>query len=216
MTVSGTMKRRSKTLGLIGVLSVALLFATATVWSAASTAQAQTPVMKVVPADQTVDISDGNFSVDIVIEGVSRSRRLRVQAGNRSGSRPFGGSPEGTVLGQHRTAGTVSSANLLSARDRHARGHSPLWLRHDWHRHPRPQRLRHAGNRDTGSQKSRHQHPQSDRFGRVQTGTTNTIGDRIDVTSSGGQVTVVGIGPGADSGAGRADTNTNVAGGGTA
>lgn len=39
-------------------------------WSVRGTAQADTAVMKVEPASQTVDVGDGKFTVDIVIENV--------------------------------------------------------------------------------------------------------------------------------------------------
>jgi len=65
------MKRSVSFLGPIGILGVGLLIAAAGVWSAANTAQAQTPVIKIVPTSQTVDISGGRFSVDIVVEDVS-------------------------------------------------------------------------------------------------------------------------------------------------
>ncbi len=65
------MKRWLKVLWPIGLVSVSLLVITAGAFSLRGTAQAQTAVMKVVPASQTVDVGDGNFTVDIVIENVS-------------------------------------------------------------------------------------------------------------------------------------------------
>ena len=65
------MNRSVSFLGPIGILGVGLLIAAAGIWSAANTAQAQTPAIKIVPASQTVDISGGKFSVDIVVEDVS-------------------------------------------------------------------------------------------------------------------------------------------------
>ena len=65
------MNRSVSFLGPIGILGVGLLIAAAAVSSNGGTVGAQTAVMKVVPASQTVDISDGNFTVDIVIEDVS-------------------------------------------------------------------------------------------------------------------------------------------------
>jgi hypothetical protein len=65
------MNRSVSFLGPIGILGVGLLIAAAGVWPAANTAQAQTPAIKIVPASQTVDISGGNFTVDIVVEDVS-------------------------------------------------------------------------------------------------------------------------------------------------
>ena len=65
------MNRSVRFLGPIGILGVGLLIAAAAVSSNGGTVGAQTAVMKVVPASQTVDISDGNFTVDIVIEDVS-------------------------------------------------------------------------------------------------------------------------------------------------
>ena len=65
------MNRSVSFLGPIGILGVGLLIAAAGVWPAANTAQAQTPAIKIVPGSQTVDISGGNFTVDIVVEDVS-------------------------------------------------------------------------------------------------------------------------------------------------
>jgi hypothetical protein len=66
-----TMKRWLKVFWPIGMASGALLLVAAGAWSVGGTAQADTAVMKVVPASQTVDIGDGTFTVDIVIENVS-------------------------------------------------------------------------------------------------------------------------------------------------
>ena len=65
------MKRSVSFLGPIGILGVGLLIAAAAVWPDGGTVGAQTAVMKVVPASQTVDIDGGKFSVDIVVEDVS-------------------------------------------------------------------------------------------------------------------------------------------------
>jgi hypothetical protein len=65
------MNRSVRFLGPLGILGVGLLMAAAGVWSNGGTVGAQTAVMKVVPASQTVDIGGGNFTVDIVVEDVS-------------------------------------------------------------------------------------------------------------------------------------------------
>ncbi len=194
MRVSGTMKRHSKALGLIGILGVALLFAAAAIWSAASTAQAQTPIMKIVPATQTVDINNGNFSVDIVIEGVSdlgsfefrliidpavvrlvsvtegpflgsTGRRLHCPAPTYS--QPAEGMPADTLRFGCATEGTGVPG---------ATGSGTLATVT-------------LAPRKAGTSILNLIAWQGD------TGISNTFSDRIDVTSSGGQVTVVGSGP---------------------
>lgn len=64
------MNRSVSFLGPIGILGVGLLIAAAAVWPDGGTVGAQTAVMKVVPASQTVDIGDGNFTVEVVAEQV--------------------------------------------------------------------------------------------------------------------------------------------------
>jgi hypothetical protein len=65
------MKRWLRVFWPIGMASGGLLLAAAAAWSVGGTAQADTAVMKVVPASQTVDIGAGTFTVDIAIENVS-------------------------------------------------------------------------------------------------------------------------------------------------
>ena len=64
------MKRWLKVFWPIGMASGVLLLIAAGAWSVRGTAQADTAVMKVAPASQTVDVSDGEFTVDIVVENV--------------------------------------------------------------------------------------------------------------------------------------------------
>jgi hypothetical protein len=187
------MKRRSKALGLISILGVALFFAAATVWSAATTAQAQTPVMKIVPADQTVDISNGNFSVDVVIEGVSDLgsfefeliidpevvRLVGVTAG------PFLGStgrqlrcpaPTYSQPAAGMPADTLKFACATGTGIQGAAGSGTLATVT-------------LAPRKAGTSILNLIAWQGD------TGISDTMGAPIDVTSSGGQVTVVGSGP---------------------
>jgi len=65
------MNRWLKVFWPIGMASGGLLLVAAAAWSVGGTAQADTAVMKVAPASQTVDVGDGKFTVDIVIENVS-------------------------------------------------------------------------------------------------------------------------------------------------
>ena len=65
------MDRSVRFLGLVGLVGVGLLIAAAAVWPDGGTAGAQTAVMKVVPASQTVDVRDGKFAVEIRVEDVS-------------------------------------------------------------------------------------------------------------------------------------------------
>jgi hypothetical protein len=64
------MKRWSKPFWLLGLTSVGLLVIAAAAWHSRSTAQADTAVMKVVPASQTVDLAGGQFSVDVFAEQI--------------------------------------------------------------------------------------------------------------------------------------------------
>jgi hypothetical protein len=57
-------------LGLVGLGSAGLLIAVMAVWTASNTAEAQTADMKIVPAGQTVDLSGGTFTLEIVAEQV--------------------------------------------------------------------------------------------------------------------------------------------------
>jgi hypothetical protein len=61
------MKRSVRFLGLLGV---GLFIAAAAVWPDGGTVGAQTAVMKIVPARQTVDIGDGNFTLEVLAEQV--------------------------------------------------------------------------------------------------------------------------------------------------
>jgi len=65
------MDRSVRFLGLVGLLGVGLLIAAAAVWPNGGTAGAQTAVMKVVPASRTVDVRDGKFTVEIMVEDAS-------------------------------------------------------------------------------------------------------------------------------------------------
>jgi len=114
------MNRSVRFLGPIGILGVGLLIAAAAVSSNGGTVGAQTAVMKVVPASQTVDISDGNFTLEVLAEQVDDPnglaafeftlsydpdviRFVEVKAG------PFLGSPERNAhcsASRHDSAGT--------------------------------------------------------------------------------------------------------------
>jgi hypothetical protein len=65
------MDRNVRFLGLVGLVGVGLLIAAAAVWPNGGTAGAQTAVMKVVPASRTVDVGDGKFTVEMMVEDVS-------------------------------------------------------------------------------------------------------------------------------------------------
>jgi hypothetical protein len=64
------MNRSVRFLGPLGILGVGLLIAAAAVSSNGGTVGAQTAVMKVVPASQTVDIGAGNFTLEVLAEQV--------------------------------------------------------------------------------------------------------------------------------------------------
>jgi hypothetical protein len=64
------MNKSVRLLGLVGLGSAGLLLAVMAVWTASNTAEAQTADMKVVPASQTVDLSGGTFTLEIVAEQV--------------------------------------------------------------------------------------------------------------------------------------------------
>ena len=194
MRVSGTMKRRSKALGLIGILGVALLFAAAAVWSAATTAHAQTPIMKIVPADQTVDISNGNFSVDVVIEGVSDLGSFEFKLIIDPAVVRLVGVTEGPFLGStgrqlHCPAPIYSQPAEGMPAD--TLRFSCATLGTDT---PGP-----TGSGTLATVTLAPRKAGTSILNLIawdeQTGTTKTIGDVIDVTSSGGEVTVVGSGP---------------------
>ena len=60
------MNRSVRFLGLVRLGSAGLLIAVMAVWTTSNTAEAQTADMKVVPASQTVDLSGGTFTLEIV------------------------------------------------------------------------------------------------------------------------------------------------------
>jgi hypothetical protein len=64
------MNRSVKFFGLVGLGSAGLLLAVMAVWTPSNTAEAQTAEMKAVPASQTVDLTSGNFTLEIVAEQV--------------------------------------------------------------------------------------------------------------------------------------------------
>ena len=194
MRVFRTMKRRNKTLGLIGMMAALLLFAAAAVWLAATTAQAQTPTMKIVPAGQTVDISDGNLSIDIVIEGVGNLGAFEFKLVIDPAVVRLVGVTEGSFLGStgrqvHCQAPTYyqSAPGMPADTLRFACATTGTGT-------PGP-----AGSGTLATVTLAPRKAGTSILNLIawddETGTTNTIGDTIEVTSSGGQVTVVGSGP---------------------
>jgi Cohesin domain len=69
MRVSGTMKRHSKALGLIGILGAALLFA-AGLWTATDTSAAPGATVRLLPSSQNVEVGD-TLTLDVTIDNTT-------------------------------------------------------------------------------------------------------------------------------------------------